>query len=67
MKTELLNEFYHADTIHFDGKEYSITFNAVTFANQRLNTDIINPSRWELLLPRKERRSPKHWRKKLKV
>ena len=43
-ETELLNEFYHADTIHFDGKEYSITFNAVTFVNQRLNTDIINPT-----------------------
>jgi len=41
---ELLNEFYHSDTIHFDGTEYSIAFNAITFANQRLNTDIINPA-----------------------
>jgi DNA-directed RNA polymerase subunit beta len=41
---ELLNEFYHADTISFDGNGYFINFNAVTFANQRLNTDIINPA-----------------------
>ena len=41
---ELLNEFYHADTISFDGNGYFIKFNAVTFANQRLNTDIVNPS-----------------------
>ena len=41
---ELLNEFYHSDTINFDGKEYSILFNPITFANQRLNTDIINPA-----------------------
>lgn len=41
---ELLNEFYQSDSIHFDGKEYSVAFNAVTFANQRLNTDIINPA-----------------------
>jgi len=41
---ELLNEFYHSDTIHFDGQEYAIAFNAITFANQRLNTDIINPA-----------------------
>jgi len=41
---ELLNEFYQSDSIHFDGKAYSVAFNAVTFANQRLNTDIINPT-----------------------
>jgi len=41
---ELLNEFYQSDSIHFDGKSYAVAFNAVTFANQRLNTDIINPS-----------------------
>jgi len=27
---ELLNEFYHSDTINFDGKEYSILFNPIT-------------------------------------
>ncbi|WP_028319556.1 DNA-directed RNA polymerase subunit beta [Desulfobulbus elongatus] len=41
---ELLNEFYHSDTIHVDGEEYSIAFNAITFANQRLNTDIVSPA-----------------------
>jgi DNA-directed RNA polymerase subunit beta len=41
---ELLNEFYHSDTIHRAGDEYSIAFNAVTFANQRLNTDIVSPA-----------------------
>ncbi|MCL1980643.1 MAG: DNA-directed RNA polymerase subunit beta [Proteobacteria bacterium] len=41
---ELLNEFYHSDTIHHDGEEYSIAFNAITFANQRLNTDIVSPA-----------------------
>lgn len=41
---DLLNEFYHADTILFDGNGYFINFNAVTFANQRLNTDIVNPA-----------------------
>ncbi|MCL2340592.1 MAG: DNA-directed RNA polymerase subunit beta [Proteobacteria bacterium] len=41
---ELLNEFYHSDIIHRDGEEYSIAFNAITFANQRLNTDIISPA-----------------------
>jgi len=41
---ELLNEFYHSDTIHFDGEKYTIAFNSVTFANQRLGTDIINPA-----------------------
>ena len=41
---ELLNEFYHSDTIHRDDEGYSIAFNAITFANQRLNTDIISPA-----------------------
>ncbi|MBV5316962.1 MAG: DNA-directed RNA polymerase subunit beta [Desulfobulbaceae bacterium] len=41
---ELLNEFYYSDTIHFDGKKYAVAFNPVTFANQRLATDIINPA-----------------------
>jgi len=41
---ELLNEFYHADTIHFDGEKYAVAFNPVTFANQRLTTDIVNPA-----------------------
>lgn len=40
----LLNEFYHSDVVLFDGEKYSIAFNSVTFANQRLNTDIINPN-----------------------
>lgn len=40
----LLNEFYHSDVVLFDGEKYSIAFNPVTFANQRLNTDIINPN-----------------------
>ena len=40
---ELLNEFYHSDIIHFDEGNYTIAFNAITFANQRLNTDIIHP------------------------
>jgi DNA-directed RNA polymerase, beta subunit len=40
---ELLNEFYYSDTIHRDGEEYAIAFNAITFANQRLNTDMISP------------------------
>ena len=41
---ELLNEFYHSDSIHRDGEEYSIAFNAITFANQRLHTDMISPA-----------------------
>jgi len=41
---ELLNEFYHSDTIHRDGEEYSIAFNAITFANQRLHADMISPA-----------------------
>lgn len=41
---ELLNEFYHSDQITFDGEKYSIAFNPITFANQRLNTDIVNPA-----------------------
>ncbi len=40
---ELLNEFYHADTISFDESGYSISFNSLTFTNQRLTADIINP------------------------
>lgn len=40
----LLNEFYHSDVILFDGEKYSIAFNSVTFANQRLTTDIVNPN-----------------------
>jgi len=40
----LLNEFYHSDMVLVDGEKYSIAFNSVTFANQRLNTDIINPN-----------------------
>jgi DNA-directed RNA polymerase subunit beta len=40
---QLLNEFYHSDFITCTNGQYSITFNPVTFANQRLNTDIINP------------------------
>jgi len=43
-EVELLNEFYHSDIVHFDGEKYTIDFNSVTFANQRLNTDIINPA-----------------------
>ena len=43
-EAELLNEFYHSDTVHFDGEKYSIAFNPVTFANQRLTQDIINPA-----------------------
>ena len=39
----MLNEFYHSDEIVFDGEKYTIAFNPVTFANQRLNSDIINP------------------------
>ncbi|NLX18592.1 MAG: DNA-directed RNA polymerase subunit beta [Desulfobulbus sp.] len=41
---ELLNDFYHSDDIRFDGQKYTIAFNAVTFTNQRLTTDIINPA-----------------------
>ena len=40
---ELLNEFYLTDSIINENGTYSIVFNAATFANQRLNTDIINP------------------------
>ena len=40
---ELLNEFYLTDSIINDNGTYSIVFNSSTFANQRLNTDIINP------------------------
>ncbi|WP_306549063.1 DNA-directed RNA polymerase subunit beta [Desulfobulbus sp.] len=40
----LLNEFYHSDVVLFDGEKYAIAFNSVTFANQRLTTDIINPN-----------------------
>jgi len=40
----LLNEFYHSDVVLFDGDHYAIAFNSVTFANQRLNTDIVNPA-----------------------
>lgn len=41
---QLLNEFYYSDLINVDGQNYTIVFNPVTFANQRLNTDIINPA-----------------------
>lgn len=41
---ELLNDFYYSDEIHFDGQNYSIAFNTVTFVNQRLTTDIIDPA-----------------------
>ena len=43
-EVELLNEFYHSDIVHFDGEKYSIAFNPITFANQRLAQDIINPA-----------------------
>jgi DNA-directed RNA polymerase subunit beta len=41
---ELLNEFYFSDEVHCEGGKYSITFNPVTFASQRLSTDVINPT-----------------------
>ncbi len=41
---ELLNEFYPSDSIHIEDGTYAIAFNALTFANQRLSTDIINPA-----------------------
>jgi DNA-directed RNA polymerase subunit beta len=41
---ELLNEFYYSDVITFDDGTYSVAFNPITFANQRLNTDIVNPA-----------------------
>ena len=41
---ELLNEFYHTDTVHRDGDHYAIAFNPLTFAGQRLTTDVINPA-----------------------
>lgn len=40
---ELLNEFYLTDSITNENGSYTILFNSATFANQRLNTDIINP------------------------
>ncbi|MGI6655927.1 MAG: DNA-directed RNA polymerase subunit beta [Desulfobulbus sp.] len=40
---QLLNEFYPADTIHYDGGEYFIDFNPDTFLNQRVTADIISP------------------------
>ncbi len=40
---QLLNEFYYTDEIKFDGEKYTIAFNPITFAGQRLNSDIINP------------------------
>ena len=41
---ELLNEFYHTDQVHRDGDRYAIAFNPLTFASQRLTTDVINPA-----------------------
>ncbi len=41
---ELLNEFYHTDQVHIDGDRYAIAFNPLTFASQRLTTDVINPA-----------------------
>ncbi len=46
---ELLNEFYHSDVVHFEGGKYSITFNPITFASQRLSTDIVNPADGSIL------------------
>ncbi|MGE4558666.1 MAG: DNA-directed RNA polymerase subunit beta [Desulfobulbus sp.] len=46
---ELLNEFYHADAITVDNDKYTIAFNPITFANQRLNTDLINPEDGSIL------------------
>ena len=40
---ELLNEFYHTDVVHRDGDHYAIAFNPLTFASQRLTTDVISP------------------------
>ena len=41
---ELLNEFYHTYQVHRDGDRYAIAFNPLTFASQRLTTDVINPA-----------------------
>jgi DNA-directed RNA polymerase subunit beta len=41
---DLLNEFYHTDQVHIDGDRYAIAFNPLTFASQRLTTDVINPA-----------------------
>ena len=46
---QLLNEFYSSDEITFDGAKYSIGFNPVTFANQRLTSDIVNPEDGSIL------------------
>lgn len=40
---QLLNEFYLADEIKSTKKGYSIRFNPLTFTNQKLNADIVNP------------------------
>jgi len=40
---ELLNEFYHTDVVHRDGDHYAVAFNPLTFASQRLTTDVISP------------------------
>ncbi|MDX9841439.1 MAG: DNA-directed RNA polymerase subunit beta, partial [Desulfobulbus sp.] len=40
---ELLNEFYHTDVVHREGDHYAVAFNPLTFASQRLTTDVISP------------------------
>ena len=41
---ELLNAFYHTDVVSLHDNNCTIAFNPVTFANQRLTTDVVNPT-----------------------